>query len=320
MGADLDELDDTRGNFLNVNPELQFEVIRGLSSPIRIKILKLLRRAGPLNVNQIADTFGLPQSTIATNIQVLQESGLIETRIVKATKGQQKICSARFDEIVIRLDADSTQQSDAMVEVAMPLGLYTSCAVSAPCGLCSTQRVIGILDVPELFLDPSRMQTALLWFGRGYVEYKFPNNAKILNSGIEAIEFSMELSSETPGTNSNWPSDISLWVNGTKIGTWTSLGDYGDKRGTYTPQWWKLEGSQYGELSTWTVSDQGTRVGDRQVSDVTLSQLALADHHSIRLKIGIDDDATHPGGINIFGKGFGNYNQDILMRLRLKKP
>ena len=320
MGADLDELDDTRGNFLNVNPELQFEVIRGLSSPIRIKILKLLRRAGPLNVNQIAETFGLPQSTIATNIQVLQESGLIETQIVKATKGQQKICSARFDEIVIRLDAESTQQTDGMVEVAMPLGLYTGCAVSAPCGLCSTQRVIGILDVPELFLDPSRMQTALLWFGRGYVEYKFPNNAKILDSGIKAIEFSMELSSETPGTNSNWPSDISLWVNDVKIGTWTSPGDYGDKRGTYTPHWWKLEGSQYGELTTWTVSDQGTRVGDRQVSDVTLSQLALADHHSIRLKIGIDDDATHPGGINIFGKGFGNYNQDILMRLHLNKP
>jgi len=320
MGADLDELDDTRGNFLNVNPELQFEVIRGLSSPIRIKILKLLRRAGPLNVNQIAETFGLPQSTIATNIQVLEESGLIETQIVKATKGQQKICSARFDEIVIRLDAESTQQTDGMVEVAMPLGLYTSCAVSAPCGLCSTQRVIGILDVPELFLDPSRMQTALLWFGRGYVEYKFPNNAKILDSGIKAIEFSMELSSETPGTNSNWPSDISLWVNDVKIGTWTSPGDYGDKRGTYTPHWWKLEGSQYGELTTWTVSDQGTCVGDRQVSDVTLSQLALADHHSIRLKIGIDDDATHPGGINIFGKGFGNYNQDILMRLHLNKP
>ncbi len=315
----MDELDDTRGNFLNVNPELQFEVIRGLSSPIRIQILKLLRRAGPLNVNQISETFGLPQSTIATNVQILQESGLIDTQTVKATKGQQKICSARFDEIVIRLDSESTQQFDNIVEVAMPLGLYTGCGVSAPCGMCSTQRVIGILDVPELFLDPSRMQAALLWFGRGYVEYKFPNNAKILDAGIEAIEFSMELSSETPGTNANWPSDISLWVNDVKIGTWTSPGDYGDKRGTYTPHWWKLEGSQYGALTTWSVSDQGTVVGGQKVSDVTLSQLALAAHHSIRLKIGIDDAATNPGGVNIFGKGFGNHNQDILMRLRLKK-
>jgi predicted transcriptional regulator len=184
--------------------------------------------------------------------------------------------------------------------------------------MCSTQRVIGILDVPDLFLDPGRMQAALLWFGRGYVEYKFPNNAKLLNTEIEAIEFSLELSSETPGTNSNWPSDISLWVNDIKIGTWTSPGDYGDKRGTYTPHWWKLKGSQYGELTSWKISDVNTTVNQTKVSNVGLSQLALDQHHSIRLKIGIDDEAKNPGGINIFGKGFGNQNQDIVMRLHLK--
>ena len=174
--------------------------------------------------------------------------------------------------------------------------------------------MIGILDVPDLFLDPARMQAALLWFGRGYVEYKFPNNAKLLKAGIEAIEFSMELSSETPGTNSNWPSDISLWVNEIKIGTWTSPGDYGDKRGVLTPPWWKLEGSQYGELTSWMISEEGTTVGGTKVSDVTLSQLAIGDHHSIRLRIGIDDAAINPGGLNIFGKGFGNHNQDIVLR------
>ena len=316
----MDDQDNTRSNFLNVDPELNFAAIRGLSSPVRIQILKLLRRKGPMNVNQISEAFGLPQSTIATHIQILQESGLIDTQTVKATKGQQKICSARFDEIVIRLDEASSQQFDNTVEVAMPLGLYTGCGVSAPCGMCSTQRVIGILDVPDLFLDPARMQAALLWFGRGYVEYKFPNNAKLLKADIEAIEFSLELSSETPGTNSNWPSDISLWVNDIKIGTWTSPGDYGDKRGIYTPHWWKLEGSQYGELTSWMVSDQGTTVGGEKISAVTLSQLAIGDHHSIRLKIGIDDAATNPGGINVFGKGFGNHNQDIVMRLHLTPP
>lgn len=314
----MDDLEDTRRNFLNVDPELNFAVIRGLSSPVRIQILKLLRRRGPMNVNQISETFGLPQSTIATNIQILQESGLIDTQTLKATKGQQKICSARFDEIVIRLDEESPQQFDNIVEVAMPLGLYTGCGVSAPCGMCSTQRVIGVLDVPDLFLDPARMQAALLWFGRGYVEYKFPNNARLLNADIEAIEFTLELSSETPGTNSNWPSDISLWVNDIKIGTWTSPGDYGDKRGIYTPHWWKLEGSQYGELTSWIISDQSASVNNKKVSDVTLEQLAIEDHHSIRLKIGIDDAASNPGGINIFGKGFGNHNQNILMRLHLK--
>ena len=65
----------------------------------------------------------------------------------------------------------------------MPLGLFTSVEVSAPCGLCSTDGVIGLLDVPDSFLDPARVQAALIWFGRGHVEYKFPNNAKLLNCG-----------------------------------------------------------------------------------------------------------------------------------------
>jgi hypothetical protein len=27
--------------------------------------------------------------------------------------------------------------------------------------------------------------------------------------------------------------------------------------------------------------------------------------------------AEHPGGINIFGRGFGNYDQDIVLRLKI---
>ncbi len=60
-------------------------------------------------------------------------------------------------------------------------------------------------------------------------------------------------------------------------------------------------------------------MGKKKVSDVTLAQLALHEHHSIRLRIGIDEGATHPGGVNIFGKGFGNHDQDIVMRLHLKR-
>lgn len=29
--------------------------------------------------------------------------------------------------------------------------------------------------------------------------------------------------------------------------------------------------------------------------------------------------ARHPGGVNIFGKGFGNHNHNILMRQHLKE-
>ena len=155
----------------------------------------------------------------------------------------------------------------------MPLGLFTSAEVSVPCGLCSTTGIIGLLDVPDSFLDPSRVQAALAWFGRGHVEYKFPNNAKLLGSTVEMIEFSMELSSEVPGTNLNWPSDITLWVNDVQTGTWTSPGDYGDKRGVYTPAWWKLKGSQYGKLKTWRIAASGTFVDGVRISEVTIDDV-----------------------------------------------
>lgn len=307
-------------SFLTINPDDGMDVLKGLASPVRIRILKLLHARERLNVNEISQQLGLPQSSVATNIQLLEEAGLVATETVKARKGHQKICSARFSEIVVRFDSAESKPENNLVEVSMPLGLFTNCEVSAPCGLCSTEGIVGLLDVPDSFLDPSRVQAALIWFGRGHVEYKFPNNAKLLNAQVDSVEFSMELSSEVPGTNLNWPSDITLWLNDIAVGTWTSPGDYGDKRGVYTPTWWKLEGSQYGKLKTWRISRSGTFIDGVRISDVTIADVDLPKHHSIRIRIGIDSKAEHPGGVNIFGRGFGNYDQDIVMRLYVRRP
>jgi predicted transcriptional regulator len=303
-------------NFLVVDPEEDLEVLKGLASAIRVKILKLLHVDGALNGNEIAERLSLPQSTVSTNIQILEAAGLVRTETQKARKGNQKICHSMFDEVLVMFKEDIAPLGDNVIEVAMPLGLYTSCEVSAPCGLCSADGIIGLLDVPDTFLDPDRMKAGLIWFTRGYVEYQFPNNAKLAQNVIEAMEFSMELSSEVPGTSADWPSDITLSVNGTEIGTWMSTGDYGDKRGVYTPDWWKLKGSQYGKLKSWRVTEDGTYVDGMKISPVSLTDLDLANHHSIRLRIAVKPEAKHPGGINIFGRGFGNYDQDIILRLQ----
>lgn len=308
------------GSVLTVVPDRDREVMRSLASELRLQILQCIRRAGRMNVNEVCEALGLPQSTAAANIQVLERAGLIESQTAKGRKGQQKICRVPFEEIVLRLNSSEPAAGEDTIEVSMPVGLYTSCSVTAPCGLCSTDRVIGLLDVPDHLLDPDRMQAALVWFWRGFVEYKFPNNAKVAQADVEAIEFSMEMSSEVPGTNVDWPSDITVWVNGVRIGTWTSPGDFGDRRGTYTPRWWKLGGSQYGKLTNWRISAQGTFVNGAKLSPVTLGQLDLGGHHSVKLRIGIDEHAAHPGGVNIFGRGFGNHDQDIVMRLQLSRP
>ncbi|OLP57942.1 ArsR family transcriptional regulator [Xaviernesmea oryzae] len=305
-------------NFLLVDPLEHAAVLKGLASPARIAILKQLQAKGALNVNELADLLGQPQSSVSINVQMLQEAGLIRTETVKARKGSQKICHSLYDEILIRFDDPIAKADPDAIEVAMPLGLYTGFEVSAPCGLCSSEGIIGLLDVPSTFLDPDRMKAGLIWFTRGYVEYQFPNNARLSNLAIREIEFVLELSSEVPGTSADWPSDITLTVNGLDIATWTSPGDFGDKRGAYTPDWWKLKGSQYGKLKSFRIREDGTYVDGIRLSDITLGDLDLVAHHSIRLRIGVREDARHPGGINIFGRGFGNYDQDILMRLTVR--
>jgi len=302
-------------NFLVVDPEDRIDVLKGLASSVRVKILKLLHVEGPANLNDIAERLDLPQSTVSTNIQILEAAELIRTESKKGRKGNQKICHSTFDEVLVMFKESIAPLPSNAIEVAMPLGLYTSCEVTAPCGLCSTSGIIGLLDVPDTFLSPERMNTGLIWFTRGYVEYQFPNNARLGQARIEVMEFSMELSSEVPGTSADWPSDITLSVNGTEIGTWTSPGDFGDKRGVYTPSWWKLKGSQYGKLKSWRVTTAGTYVDGVKISPVSLADIDLENHHSIRLRIAVKPDAAHPGGINIFGRGFGNYDQDIVLRL-----
>ncbi|WP_176085916.1 helix-turn-helix domain-containing protein [Martelella sp. HB161492] len=302
-------------NFLVVDPEKDMHVLKGLAAPARIAVLKLLRAKGPLNVKEIGELLALPQSTVSLSVQLLEEAGLIRTESLRARKGSQKVCSSIYDEVVVTFGDPAEERGRQAIEVAMPVGLYTAFEVSAPCGLCTSEGIIGLLDVPDSFLDPARMKAGLIWFTRGNIEYQFPNNARLNNQAISEIEFSMELSSEVPGTNPNWPSDITIAVNGVDIGQWTSPGDFGDRRGVLTPDWWKLKGSQYGMLKRFRITANGSFVDGMRISDMSLTDLKLDQHHSIRLSISVRDNARHPGGINIFGKGFGNYDQDIVLRI-----
>lgn len=293
-----------------------FTILKSLASKTRLDILDLLKDK-KFNVSDIAEKLGIPQSTVSTNLKFLEEAGLIKVEIASGKKGAQKLCSPCYEEIVFQLPSMERELQENTIEVEMPVGLYTDFKVSPPCGLCSKDKIIGLLDVPASFHEPARATASLIWFETGFVEYKFPNNLAI-NKKLKKLEASMELSSEVPGTNKNWPSDITIWINNVEIGTWTSPGDFGDKKGKLTPEWWKLAGSQYGLLKRWSVAKEGTFVDGIKVSDVRIVDLRITNHTSIKVKIGIKEDTENIGGVNIFGSNFGNYPQDIMMRLELE--
>jgi len=296
--------------------ENAYAIIKSLASKVRLNILDLLKDK-KLNVSDIAEKLGIPQSTVSTNLKFLEEAGLVKVEIASGKKGAQKLCSPCYEEIVFQLPSMKREPQEDIIEVEMPVGLYTDFKVSPPCGLCSKNKIIGLLDVPASFHEPARSTASLIWFERGFVEYKFPNNL-LVDKELKKLEVSMELSSEVVGTSKNWPSDITVWINGVEIGSWTSPGDFGDKRGKLTPEWWKLAGSQYGLLKRWSITKTGSFVDGVKVSDVVISDLGIRNHTSIKVKIGIKENAKNIGGVNIFGNSFGNYAQDVVMRLELE--
>lgn len=298
---------------LIINPLKNINAVKALASEPRVQILNLLKK-DPLNVNDIASLLNLPQSTAATHITILEKANLLSTKTIKAKKGNQKICYPSFSEIIIQFP-DVPKEQDNYLDVEMPIGIFNNFEVTSPCGLCSSESIIGYLDIPDSFLNPDRVKAGLIWCGSGFFEYKFPNNSISKAKEVQKIEFIMELSSEVPGTDKNWPSDITMWVNNLEIGTWTSPGDFGDKRGSLTPQWWKLKGSQYGLLKHWVISKEGSFIDGVKISNISLDDLHVQDHHSIKMKIGVKENAEHLGGMNIFGKNFGNYDQGIILRM-----
>jgi predicted transcriptional regulator len=48
---------------------------------------------------------------------------------------------------------------------------------------------------------------------------------------------------------------------------------------------------------------------------VTLNDLQIAGRPTIDVRIGVAADATHVGGVNLFGRSFGNYPEDLTLSI-----
>lgn len=86
-------------------------------------------------------------------------------------------------------------------------------------------------------------------------------------------------------------------------------------RGIFTPDWWYPNWNQYGLLKILVINKRGTFIDGLQVSDISIGNFDFDYHSTIKLRLEVEDDAEHVGGLTIFGKTFGNYNQDIDVRI-----
>jgi predicted transcriptional regulator len=286
-------------------------IFKALSSEIRIEILEILATHKSMNLNDLASKVNLTNGAMTMHIKKLEESGLIEINTAVGKHGIQKICYLNEEKLMVEL---RNKELENFYEVSIKVGHYSNYEVAPTCGLSSKDSIIGDFDDPRYFADPQRVDAALLWTAEGFVEYRIPNYLKP-NQELREIQFSMELSSEAPGYCNNWPSDIYFYLNNLELGYWTSPGDFGDVRGTFNPDWWPPHLNQYGMLKLIRINNEGSFVDGCRISDVTLADINLDYKSNLNFKISVGEQSVNKKGFTLYGEGFGNYNQDLLVRV-----
>lgn len=288
------------------------ELFKALGSDIRIQILKILLENNQMSMNQLANELNISNGALTGHIKKLEECGLISTSNDSSGHGNQKLCSLIQDRILVEIEKPIDLSN--VYNTSIKVGQFSSHNVYPTCGMATSSFVIGELDDVRYFDHPDRFNADIMWFTKGYVEYVIPNLIP-RNQKITQLSLSAEISSEAPGINNNWPSDISFYINDTLVGTWTSPGDYGDVRGMFTPEWWPQNWNQYGLLKLLVINHKGTFIDGLKISDITTSELNLDYTSTIRFRIAVEENSAHVGGLTIFGKSFGNYDQDIVVSI-----
>ncbi|SET03805.1 Predicted transcriptional regulator [Pseudobutyrivibrio sp. C4] len=285
------------------------ELFKALGSDVRIQILNILLENDRMSMNQLATQLNLSNGALTGHIKKLEECGLISTSNESASHGNSKLCSVIQDKIVIEIEKPLDLANVSTTDIKV--GQFSKYDICPTCGLANSASVIGEIDDARYFAHPDHFNADILWFTKGYVEYALPNLVPS-NNNITQISISFEISSEAPGIDNNWPSDISFSINNQKVGMWTSPGDFGGEiLGMFTPDWWPPNWNQYGLLKLLVVNKFGTFIDGLQISDVTIDDLKLKPGQPLDFRIAVEDDAEHIGGVTLFGKTFGNYGQDI---------
>ena len=289
------------------------EVFRTLGSEVRMRIVQLLAEQGEMNLGAIASALDMTNGAVTTHIRKLEEAGIIRVSTEHSARGMQKVCSLQVDEILFDISPSQEERKTKSYETQVGIGEYSDYEISSPCGLAGEERMIGDEDDLRSFSYPERFKAAMLYFHDGYVEYRIPN---LLPNGqkIVQITLSFEISSAEMGDESDTTSDISFHLNGRYLGEWRSIRSEDFSRGIFTPMWWKDTRLQHGFLKMIVINEMGIFLDGARIQEQP-HELLKDCEREMKLRFEAHPRDGREGGLSLFGDHFGNYNQNIQVRV-----
>ncbi|MBO4572439.1 MAG: helix-turn-helix domain-containing protein [Clostridia bacterium] len=291
-------------------------VCDALASPVRLNIVKYLQSPPHIKtVPELVKELNIPKTTLMHHLKKLEDAAIIKTNYKSYSHGTVRIVTRHSKGIDLNVyyNEETAKQKTTSFYQSLGVGEYAF--------FSGERNFLHFATDTELFgrenycYLPQRYKAQLLYSQSGRLSYFF-ENAEAKRHKVVGISFSLEICSEAPFFNNDYISDITFWINGREIATYVSEGDFGDRRGLLNPPWWPDVNTQYGKLVTISVTDQGVFLnGTRVPAKIKSSDLELSSDNKITFTFGNKDTAEHVGGFNVFGAGFGDYPQDIIMTL-----
>lgn len=301
-------------DILNKSDELLIaKTCDGLANPIRVKIVRRLCDYPYLHsFNRLSSELKIPKTTLNYHLSKLEEAGIVRIFYKNAHNKSVKIVSKIVNNISIttrKIEAESMPQSKSNRQ-EIPVGAYDSYVGNGIDFIVDSEATSKTLFN---YYDARRFKAKLVFAKEGIVSYKASNAFAVIN-GIDELRICLEICSEAPYYDNDYKSDITFWINDKEICTFTINGDYGDRKGKLNPDWWPRINTQYGELITIRVNNEGVFLKDVLTNKkVTIKDLEVDKNRFIKIALGNKEFTINKGGFNIFGSEFGDYPQDIIV-------
>lgn len=308
------------------------DVCSALSVKNRREIIKLINQS-PLTINEIAWKLNIPVSTASFHTKILVKAGLLMVSSTEKKVTNQKTISLgnyfytmNLGDTRVKAKIEPQKHTNT---INIPIGSYADFYVESPCGINTPQGILLISDTPAVFSSPERFNAGSIWLKRGYLKYDIPlldfSGSKTTairyddKSKIISLSFTLELCAETINYDHNCKSLLTVSVNENPACKIKLNGDFGERRGKLNPTWLQDNLTQYGLLYNVDIRLDGTYLNEKKVSELSIKDLDLTKKDILTFKLEVTPDTKRKGGINLFGKTFGDYPQDIVLNVTYLK-
>ena len=286
-------------------------VLKALNNSARYNILCQLSQ-GPMNISELARAINISQPTVTTYINQLEKAGLVFCRLQKSSTGYNKICQTAYTGFSLSWQANPMEDLEAEYKIDMPVGHYSAIECTTQSFLATQAGIISSSEDFSRFFHPIRMQAELLAIGQGNVRYLFPYNIPETHK-ILYLELSAEISIACDHPDAF--TDITIAINNHHFTPHRLLPNRSEQNQKHRLKWYPKDMKTSGELFVWRVEAERSMLNSMPEGNITLADLNLQPMQPMEVSFEVQSSDEPVGGMIIFGKSFGQYDQDIRLTI-----